>query len=367
MRSWASLVRFVSLALVWGSSFLWIKIALGGLSPIQITLIRLILGAAVIVTLAIVTHAGLPKGWRAWAMMLVPALFGSALPFTLFAVGELSVDSGIAGVMNSTTPLWALLITVAIGTERNLGVLRTVGLLAGFAGTLVIFAPWQSAGVASWGALVCLVGAISYAVSYAYIGRNLSGKLSSVTLSASQLTGGVVLVAIAMPFTGGLDPVHLSIGPVIAVTILGVMGTGVAFVLNNRLIEDEGVVLATSVGYLIPIVSVLLGVFFLHEELNVRILIGMVVVLAGVALSRRRPSPVTAVSAAEGSTLAAASSGNPDSVLPTLRCAPDQSPGVHSDATAEDDVPASPVRPHPAPVARGDRPEPAGRGEAAAL
>ncbi len=303
MRSWASLVRFVSLALVWGSSFLWIKIALGGLSPIQITLIRLALGAIVIVGLAIVTNARMPKDWRTWAKMLVPALFGSALPFTLFAVGEQSVDSGIAGVMNSTTPLWALLITVAIGTERHLGALRTIGLLVGFAGTLVIFAPWQAAGVASWGALVCLIAAISYAVSYAYIGRNLSGKLSSVALSASQLTGGVVLVAIAMPFTGGLDPVHLSVGPLIAVAILGIMGTGVAFVLNNRLIEDEGVVMATSVGYLIPIVSVLLGVFFLHEEWNVRILLGMVVVLAGVALSRRRqPHAVSASATPVGTT-----------------------------------------------------------------
>jgi drug/metabolite transporter (DMT)-like permease len=288
MRSWAGLVRFVSLALVWGSSFLWIKIALGGLAPIQIALIRLVLGAAVIVGLAIVTHARLPRDWRTWAKVLVPALFGSALPFTLFGIGEQSVDSGIAGVMNSTTPLWALLITVAIGTERNLGAVRTVGLLLGFVGTLVIFAPWHAAGVASWGALVCLIAAISYAVSYAYIGRNLSGKLSSVALSASQLTGGVVLVAIAMPFTGGLDQVHLGVGPVIAVAILGVAGTGAAFVLNNRLIEDEGVVMATSVGYLIPIVSVLLGVFFLHEEWNIRILLGMVVVLAGVALSRRR-------------------------------------------------------------------------------
>lgn len=296
MGSVGSLARFVSLALIWGSSFLWIKMALGGLSPIQIALIRLVLGAAVIVGLAMVTRTKLPRDRKIWSRMVVPALFGNAIPFTLFGLGERTVDSGVAGVLNATTPLWALLITLVIGTERRLGAVRLTGLLLGFAGTLVIFAPWHAAGLASWGALACLVAAISYAISYAYIGKNLVGKLSPIAMSASQMGGGAVLVAVALPFTGGLDTVRLGVAPLVAVSILGVFGTGVALVFNNRLIIDEGVTTATSVGYLLPVVSVLLGVFFLHEPLNVRIVAGMVVVLAGVALSRRRPvAPVALV------------------------------------------------------------------------
>jgi len=290
-----SLVRFISLALIWGSSFLWIKMALGGLSPIQIALIRLVLGAAVIIGLAMLTRTKLPRDRKIWSRMVVPALFGNAIPFTLFGLGERTVDSGVAGVLNATTPLWALLITLVIGTERRLGAVRLTGLLLGFAGTLVIFAPWHASGLASWGALACLVAAISYAISYAYIGKNLVGKLSPIAMSASQLGGGIVLVAVALPFTGGLDAVRLGVGPLVAVSILGVFGTGAAFVLNNRLIIDEGVTTATSVGYLLPVVSVLLGVFFLHEPLNVRIVAGMVVVLVGVALSRRRPAAPVAL------------------------------------------------------------------------
>jgi drug/metabolite transporter (DMT)-like permease len=300
-----SAVRFVSLALIWGSSFLWIKMALGGLSPIQIALIRLVLGTAVIVGLAMLTHTKLPRDRKIWSRMVVPALFGNAIPFTLFGLGERSVDSGVAGVLNATTPLWTLLITLVIGTEHRLGAVRLIGLLLGFVGTLVIFAPWRlggmagemhAAGLASWGALACLVAAISYAISYAYIGKNLVGKLSPIAMSASQLGGGIVLVAVALPFAGGLDAVRLGVGPLVAVSILGVFGTGAAFVLNNRLIIDEGVTTATSVGYLLPVVSVLLGVFFLHEPLNVRIVAGMAVVLVGVALSRRRPvAPVSLV------------------------------------------------------------------------
>ena len=293
MRSWGSFARFTTLAVVWGSSFLWIKMALGGLSPVQITVLRLALGAALIVTLALVTKVRLPKGRVAWARMVVPGLFGNAIPFTLFAVGERSVDSGVAGVLNSTTPLWALLITLVIGTERSLGVVRMGGLVLGFVGTLVIFAPWHAAGLASWGALECLLAAISYAISYVYIGKYLAGTMSSVALSASQLSSGLVLVVIALPFLGGFDTIRLGVAPLIAVTILGVAGTGIAIMLNNRLIQDEGVTTATAVGYLLPVVSVLLGAAFLHELLNARILIGMVVVLIGVAMSRRKKAAKT--------------------------------------------------------------------------
>ncbi|HEX9334878.1 MAG TPA: EamA family transporter, partial [Pseudonocardiaceae bacterium] len=281
--------------LIWGSSFLWIKISLGGLSPTQIALVRLALGASVIIGLAVLTHTRLPRDRVTWLKMIVPALFGSALPFILFGLGERGVDSGVAGVLNATTPLWALLITLVIGTERKPGAIRLTGLLLGFAGTLVIFAPWHAAGLASWGALACLVAATSYAISSAYIGKNLVGKLSPIAMSASQMGGGAVLVAVALPFTGGLDTVRLGVGPLVAVSMLGIFGTGLALVLNNRLIIDEGVTTATSVGYLLPVVSVLLGVFFLHEQLNVRIVAGMVVVLVGVALSRRRAvAPVVA-------------------------------------------------------------------------
>ena len=294
MRSFGSLVRFVSLSLIWGSSFLWIKMALGGLAPIQIALVRLVLGASVIIALAVVTHTRLPRDRSTWLKMIVPAVFGNAVPFTLFALGERSVDSGVAGVLNATTPLWALLITLVIGAERDLGFVRIAGLVLGFVGTLVIFAPWHSAGLASWGALACLVAAISYAVSYSWIGRQLVGTLSPVAMTTSQLCAAVVFTAVALPVSGGLAPIHIGVSSLVAVVILGIFCTGVAFVLANRLVVDEGVTTATSVGYLLPVVSVLLGVFFLHEQLNLRIVAGMVVVLVGVALSRRRAAKAAA-------------------------------------------------------------------------
>lgn len=118
----------------------------------------------------------LPKDGKTWAHLAFAAFFGNALPFFLFGFGEQTVDSGVAGVLNATTPLWALLIGVLIGQERKLFSLRMLGMVVGFAGTLLIFAPWQSGGLASWGALAILGAAASYAVSYTYIGLKLSGK-----------------------------------------------------------------------------------------------------------------------------------------------------------------------------------------------
>jgi drug/metabolite transporter (DMT)-like permease len=288
-----TLIRFGVLALVWGSSFLWIKIALTGLSPVQIAVVRTGLGAAVIVALVYARGHRLPRSRQAWLHLSVAALFGNVIPFILFAVGERTVDSGVAGVINSTTPLWTLAIGLLLGFEKQRGGARLAGLVLGFVGTLLIFAPWQRAGLASWGALACLAAAASYAVAYVYIGRTLSGQgLTSMQLSSTQLVIGTGLTALVVP-VAGLQPVHLNAAALLAVAILGVFGTGIAFIINYRLIEDEGPTNATTVGYLLPVVSVLLGAAFLGEALNLRVVAGMVVVLFGIALTRRRP--VTAV------------------------------------------------------------------------
>ncbi|ONI83887.1 EamA family transporter [Saccharothrix sp. ALI-22-I] len=287
------------LALLWGSSFLWIKIALTGLSPVQITLTRTTLGALVLVALVYWSKQRLPRDKASWLHLGLAAFFGAALPFALFALGEQTVDSGVAGVLNSTTPLWALGIGLVLGTERQRNPARIVGLVLGFAGVLLIFAPWQQAGLASWGALACLAAAASYAVSYTYIGRMVSGRgLTPMQISSTQLVAAAGMTAVAVPIAGS-QPVHLSWPPLVAVAILGVFGTGVAFVLNYRILEDEGATSATTVGYLLPVVSVSLGALFLGEALNLRIVIGMVVVLVGVALTRKQPAtafvPVAAV------------------------------------------------------------------------
>ncbi|WP_424190272.1 DMT family transporter [Actinokineospora sp. G85] len=285
------------LALLWGSSFLWIKLALQGLPPAWISTGRSVLGALVVLGMCAWGRHRLPGTARTWGHLTVAAFFGSAMPFLLFAIGEQSVDSGVAGVLNATTPLWALVIGLLIGTDRGLSPIRLGGLLVGFAGVVLIFAPWHVSGLASWGAVAILVGAASYAVAYAYVARHLSNRgTTPIALSGAQLTAAAGLGVFALPFG---NTTTLAITPTVlaAITVLGVFGTGVAFAINYRLIADEGATQATTVGYLLPVVSVLLGAVFLDEALTFRVVAGMAVVLVGVAMTRvtSRPKPAPPV------------------------------------------------------------------------
>ncbi|MFM9557482.1 DMT family transporter [Streptomyces caniscabiei] len=294
----ASTLRMALLALLWGSGFLWIKLALDhGMSPLQITVARCALGAAVLLALALAARQRLPRDRRTWAHLLVAAFFCNALPFALFGIGEQTVDSGTAGVLNATTPLWALLLGLALGTDRPLSPARVAGLLLGFTGVLLIFAPWQRAGLMTGGALALLGAAVSYAVAFAYMGRHLTGRDAPLAVSAAQLLTATGWAAAGWATTGwaadarpagaagasGADPTAL-----LAVAVLGIFGTGITFYLNYRLIADEGATSAATVGYLLPVVSIALGALFLDERVGTRVIAGMVVVLAGVALTRPR-------------------------------------------------------------------------------
>ncbi|MFC8436150.1 DMT family transporter [Streptomyces sp. NPDC057253] len=279
----ASTLRMAVLALLWGSGFLWIKLALDhGLSPAQITIARCALGTAVLFLLARAARQRLPRSRATWGHLIVAALFCNAVPFALFAVGEQTVDSGIAGVLNATTPLWSLLIGVLLGTDRGLRPLRLTGLLLGFAGTVLIFAPWHRSGLLTWGALALLAAAASYAVAFAYMARKLTSNQAPLAYSAAQLLMATAWTTLSVPVAG---PLHADLTALGAVTALGILGTGVTFYLNYRLIADEGPVTAATVGYLLPVVSVALGAVVLDERVGLRVLMGMGVVLAGIALT----------------------------------------------------------------------------------
>lgn len=276
--------RIAVLALLWGSGFLWIKLALTGLSPVHLTLVRCALGALTLLVMAFATGQRLPRNRKTWGRLVVAAFFCNALPFALFSIGERTVDSGVAGVMNATTPLWSLLIGVALGTERRLTPARLLGLALGFGGVLVIFAPWEQSGLLSTGALALLGAGLSYAIAFAYMARKLPPGGAPLALSAAQLMTATALTAVALPVSSTAPRLNLT--AVGAVVVLGVFGTGITFYLNYRLLTDEGPTAAATVGYLLPVVSVGLGALVLGEPLTPRIVGGMVIVLVAVGLTR---------------------------------------------------------------------------------
>ncbi len=192
-------------------------------------------------------------------------------------------------MLNATTPLWSLPIGVALGTERGLRPVRPGGLLLGFAGVAVVFAPWRHSGGVGWGALAIVGAAMSYAVGFVYMGRRLVGRgIPAISLSSGQMLAATGLTALTVP-AGGLSAVRPGPAVVAAALALGVLATGVTFHLTYRIIADEGATDAAAVGSLLPVVSVVsvpLGTVVLGEAFSPRVAAGTVVVLVAVAMTR---------------------------------------------------------------------------------
>jgi len=288
-----ALPRLGLLALIWGSSFLWIKLADRGFSPVQVTFPRLALGAAVLLPVVLARREAVPRSAALWARITVAALFANAVPYLLFAVAERSVDSSTAGIINATTPLWTVVLAVAVRHQKSVTGWQGAGLLVGFGGALLIFSPWRSASsVASPGGLECLAASVSYAISYIYMDKFLARRgMSPITLSACQLLAATALLALALPVSGAGIPRAADAASLAGLVILGVLGTGVAYVLNYQIITSEGATVAATVTYLLPVVAIVLGVLVLGETVTAGVLAGIALVLAGVALTRRGSRP----------------------------------------------------------------------------
>jgi drug/metabolite transporter (DMT)-like permease len=290
----ASAIRLGLLALLWGSSFLFIKVSLEGLSPIQIVLARMTAGALVLLGIIALSHDRLPREPWTLGHIAVAAVVGNLIPYFLFGWGEERVDSSIAGALNATTPLFTLAIAFATRTEPNITRERAAGFLLGFLGAVLIVAPWESTGGSAAGALACLAAAASYGISYVYMRHYLTGRgTTPLALAAAQITVGALMLTVTAPVLAD-QAVDLQLDVVLSVLALGALGTGLAYLLNYRLIQDEGATTASTVTYLLPIVAVILGAIILSEPVTWNLFAGTAIVLAGVGLSERRFAPTGA-------------------------------------------------------------------------
>src|SRR3954447_7434913 len=291
----ASATRLALLACLWGSSFLFIKVALDGLSPIQMVLARMTAGALVLLAIAAARHEQLPRGPSTWAHIAVAAIIANLFPYFLFAWGEQRVDSAVAGTLNATTPLFTLAIAYTTRTEPTITRRRVVGFMLGFLGAVLIIAPWNSGGSSATGALACLAAAASYGVSYVYMRRYLTGRgTTSIALAAAQITVGALILLVTAPVLAD-QAVDLQLDVITSVLALGALGTGLAYLLNYRLIEDEGATPAPPLPSLPPIVAVTLGAIVLREPITWNLFAGTAIVLAGAAAADRRFAGSSAV------------------------------------------------------------------------
>ena len=285
--------RFVALTLIWGASFLFIKIGVEALAPMQVAFGRMAFGALTVLAIAVARRERLPRGAHIWGHLVVTATLANTVPFTLFAYAEQHVTSALASIGNATVPLFTLLFALLLLPSERPTVRRTVGLGIGFVGVLVVLGAWRGLRAGpdnAWLALL-LVATSCYGLSGVYMRRYLSGtEYSSLALTVGQLVAGALQLALVLPFATHL-PAHVPARVVVAVFTLGAFGTGIAYVLSYGLIRLSGATVASMVTYFIPIVSIFIGVVGLGEQLAWNAPVGAVVIVAGALLSRSQRLP----------------------------------------------------------------------------
>jgi drug/metabolite transporter (DMT)-like permease len=286
--------------MTWGASFLFIRVGLEGFSPAQVVSGRLLAGATALLIIAAVRRRPLPRNAAVWGHLAVVAVLLCVVPFLLFAWAEQRVSSGLASVYNATTPLMTMAVAlVALPAERP-DRTKLAGLAMGFTGVLVVLGPWRGfeAGGGA-GQAACLLATFCYGLALVYIRRFVSPLgMSALPVATVQVSLGATMMLLAAPFIA-TSPVHASWRAVASVAVLGVAGTGLAYVWNTNIVSAWGATNASTVTYLTPVVGVALGTALLGEAVSWNEPAGALLVVAGIAVSQGRvrigrPEPVPA-------------------------------------------------------------------------
>ncbi|MGL5858951.1 MAG: DMT family transporter [Angustibacter sp.] len=297
-RTWRVSAQYAALACTWGTSFLFIAIGLEGLSPGQVVLGRLGAGAAALALICAATRQALPRDIRAWGHLLAVAVLLCVFPFLLFAWAQQHISSGIASILNATTPLMTMLVAVAALPAERPTRTRLAGLATGFLGVVIVLAPWHTGlrvgaegtgdSLATWGHLACLTATLSYGVAFVYLRRFVSPLgVPAVPAATVQVGLAAVVVAALSPWLA-TEPARLTPRVLLAMAALGVLGTGLAYVWNTNVVNSWSATTASTVTYLTPLVGVLAGIVVLDERVSWSEPVGALVVVLGIAISQDR-------------------------------------------------------------------------------
>ena len=279
------------LSSIWGGSYMLIKVALDTVPPVTVAAGRILLAALVLAVVVRVRGERLPAGPRAWAPFVVIAVFGNVLPFSLINWGELRIDSGLAAILTGFMPLATVLLAHVFIHDERFTAAKGWGLAAGLVGLVVLVGPDALAGLGSdvLAQLSVVGAAVCYAITTVYA-RRLRPRSPMETATASLIVAAVLIVPAALvietPWT--LAPSVVALG---AIAVLGIVGTAAASLLVYHLIATTGATFTAQINYLIPMMGVAWGVAVLGERPSAGALFALVLILSGIGLSGRRPSP----------------------------------------------------------------------------
>jgi drug/metabolite transporter (DMT)-like permease len=273
---------FTSLAGIWGASFLFIAVGLESLEPGVITLMRVGLGAA---TLNLLPGGRIHIEREDWRRILAVSILWVAIPFTLFPLAEQHINSAVTGLLNGATPMFTAALAALFFGRRTTGP-QLVGVGIGFGGIVLISAPSLGEGpTQATGVGLVLLATLCYGLA-----TNLVVPLQSRYGSRAVMGRMLALATIwTLPFgLAGLPDSDFEWGPIAAISVLGLVGTGLAFLLMGSLVGRVGATRATFITYLMPAVSLALGVVFQDDHVAALALVGVALVIAGAILASRR-------------------------------------------------------------------------------
>ena len=280
-------VMLITLATVWGGSFLFNAILVAELPVITIVAIRVTVAALALWGFVRITGRKIPTSPKVWGALLILGVLNNAIPFSLIVQGQTQITSGLASILNATTPLFTILVAGFFLTDERFSVLRVLGVVVGFSGVILMVGPEALGGLGGdfWAQLCALGAALSYGFASVFGRRFRELKVDPVMVATGQVTmSSLVLWPIALWIDGPQDILGLSFNAAASMFGLAVLCTSFAYILYFRILERAGATNISLVTFLVPISAIILGVLVLGESIFIKEIIGMALIGLGLAI-----------------------------------------------------------------------------------
>ena len=275
---------FLALGFMWGSSYLFIKIAVDGFGTFTLIALRLAIGAAFLWVAFRLNGTSLPRERRIYGHLIVMGLVNITIPFALITWAEQSVDSALAAILNATVPLFVIVIAPIFLPDEPIRINGVVGLAIGFIGVVLLVSPGLVSATGDLPGSVALLGSsLAYALGNVYSRRNVR-DLAPLIPAVFQVSIAFVIVAVLALVLEHPWTVRPDAGDWFSIVWLGIFGSGAAYILYFRLLGRWGATRTALVAYLLPVYGIVLGFLVLNEPVDMTLLAGTALVIAGVAL-----------------------------------------------------------------------------------
>jgi drug/metabolite transporter (DMT)-like permease len=281
---------FILLGAIWSSSFMWIKIAVQEIGPITLVALRVLLGLLFGMVVIYIQRIQWPRTFKEWTPLFVLGVGNIAIPFFLISWGEQSIDSAVASILNATTPLFTILIAHYLLQDDKMTAPKVLGLLMGFAGVVILMSKDIGASLGSVLGQLAIVLASAFYAGGAVYARKTTQDMPGIMRSAGPLLPATVVMWLAM-FVAESPVKFPQLGITwVALLFLGVLGSGLAFVLSYYLLHEIGPTRTSMVTYLFPLGGVILGVAFLNEELSWQLAVGAALIILSLVVANWQPA-----------------------------------------------------------------------------